>query len=120
MCSSDLLYIIAALNQCIRSSEADVVIMLDDDAIPCPGWLEAFEAAFAAYPDAAYIMGREIRTRCHGLGGLLARGLLEAACRPFAPAEALSALSGGESILLVASTRLELVTQGSSGLCSTN
>lgn len=84
-------HITAALNQCIRSSEVDVVIMLDDDARPCPGWLEAFEAAFAVYPDAAYIMGREIRTRCHGLGGLLARGLLEAACRPFAPAEALSA-----------------------------
>ena len=84
-------HITAALNQCIRSSEADVAIMLDDDARPCPGWLEAFEAAFAAYPDAPYIMGREIRTRCHGLGGLLARGLLEAMCRPFAPAEALSA-----------------------------
>lgn len=83
-------HITATLNQCIHSAQADVVIMLDDDARPCPGWLEGFQAAFAAYPLAAYVMGREIRTRAHSLGGVLARGCLEAICRPFVPAAALS------------------------------
>lgn len=88
-------HITAALNQCIRSTRAHVAIMLDDDARPCPGWLEAFQAAFDTHPGAAYVMGREIRTRCHSLGGVLARGFLEALCRLFVPAEA---LSGGRLI----------------------
>jgi hypothetical protein len=88
-------HITATLNQCIRSSQAQVAVMLDDDAGPCPGWLEGFRAAFAAHPEAAYVMGREIRTRGHGLAGVLARGVLEALCRPFVPA---GALSGGRLI----------------------
>lgn len=52
-----------SLNRCILSSSADLVLMLDDDALPCPGWLEAHRAAFAADGDLAYSAGREIRVR---------------------------------------------------------
>lgn len=49
------------LNSCLLSSSADLVLMLDDDAVPCPGWLEAHAAAFEADADLAYSSGREIR-----------------------------------------------------------
>ncbi len=50
-----------SLNRCILSSKADVVLLLDDDAVPCVGWLEAHDTAFEADPDLAYSCGREIR-----------------------------------------------------------
>jgi GT2 family glycosyltransferase len=50
-----------SLNRCILSSTADVVLLLDDDAVPCAGWLEAHCTAFEANPDLAYSCGREIR-----------------------------------------------------------
>lgn len=49
------------LNACIRSSRADVVLLLDDDAIPCPRWLECHLAAFAGEPALPYTTGREVR-----------------------------------------------------------
>lgn len=50
-----------SLNRCIFSSSADIVLLLDDDAVPCAGWLEAHRAAFEADPDLAYSSGREVR-----------------------------------------------------------
>jgi len=49
------------LNYCILSSDADIILIMDDDAIPCPGWLEAHLAAFADDPDLLYTAGREMR-----------------------------------------------------------
>jgi GT2 family glycosyltransferase len=49
------------LNHCILSSGADVILIMDDDAIPCPGWLEAHLAAFTDDPDLLYTAGREVR-----------------------------------------------------------
>jgi len=52
----------ATLNHCISSSSADIVLLLDDDAIPNPGWLEAHLTSFERDPNLAYSCGREIRT----------------------------------------------------------
>jgi GT2 family glycosyltransferase len=50
-----------ALNHCISSAKADVVLILDDDANPCFGWLESHKKAFAENADLAYTCGREVR-----------------------------------------------------------
>jgi len=50
-----------ALNHCIWSAKADVVLIIDDDASPCFGWLEAHRKAFAEMADLAYTCGREVR-----------------------------------------------------------
>ena len=50
-----------SLNHCVRSSAAEIVLLLDDDARPCLGWLEAHLRALAADPDLAYTSGREVR-----------------------------------------------------------
>jgi GT2 family glycosyltransferase len=49
------------LNHCITSSQADIIVILDDDAVPCFGWLEAHIRAFDEQPDLAYTSGREVR-----------------------------------------------------------
>lgn len=54
-------HITATINECVQSSQADFILLLDDDALPCPGWLEAFDEVFRQYPDLAYCMGREVR-----------------------------------------------------------
>lgn len=50
------------LNHCISTSQADIVLSLDDDATPCFGWLESHVAALVREPDLAYSSGREIRS----------------------------------------------------------
>lgn len=49
------------LNRCILSSAADLVLLLDDDAVPCSGWFDAHRSAFEADPDLPYSCGREVR-----------------------------------------------------------
>ena len=51
------------LNHCIQSSDADVILILDDDAVPHFGWLESHVSAFESDPDLTYTSGREIRFR---------------------------------------------------------
>ena len=48
------------LNHCIQSSDADIVLILDDDAIPHFGWLEAHMHAFTQDLQLAYTSGRII------------------------------------------------------------
>jgi hypothetical protein len=48
------------LNHCISTSHADIVLILDDDAIPHFGWLEAHIAAFSTDRDLVYTSGRVI------------------------------------------------------------
>ena len=50
------------LNHCIISSQADIIVIFDDDAVPCFGWLEAHIKAFDEQPDLAYTSGREVRS----------------------------------------------------------
>lgn len=50
------------LNHCIIGSQADIIVILDDDAVPCFGWLEAHIKAFDEQPDLAYTSGREVRS----------------------------------------------------------
>lgn len=50
------------LNHCITTSQADIVLILDDDAIPHFGWLETHLAAFARDPALVYTAGREVRS----------------------------------------------------------
>lgn len=52
--------LIGALNDSIALSTAEICILLDDDARPFPGWLEAHLAALKAHPSAAYCYGRVI------------------------------------------------------------
>jgi GT2 family glycosyltransferase len=49
------------LTACIKSSAADIILILDDDAVPVHGWMEAHAAAFENDPDLAYAGGREVR-----------------------------------------------------------
>ena len=50
------------LNRCIFSSQADIVLISDDDSVPHFGWLEAHLDAFAGDPALAYTAGREVRS----------------------------------------------------------
>ena len=74
------------LNRCMMSSTADLVLLLDDDAVPCSGWLEAHLAAFEEDPDLAYSSGREVRSR-QGRSAVseLLRIVVESLLRPFMP-----------------------------------
>ena len=49
------------LTTCIKSSTADIILVLDDDAVPVHGWMEAHADAFENDPDLAYTGGREVR-----------------------------------------------------------
>jgi GT2 family glycosyltransferase len=49
------------MTECIKTSTADIVLILDDDAVPCTGWLEAHAVAFENDPECAYTGGREVR-----------------------------------------------------------
>jgi GT2 family glycosyltransferase len=49
------------MTTCIQSSSADVILILDDDACPCPGWLENHVDAFEQDADLVYTGGREVR-----------------------------------------------------------
>ncbi len=49
------------MTTCIRRSKADIILILDDDATPCHGWLEAHLAAFESDAGLAYTGGREVR-----------------------------------------------------------
>jgi len=51
--------LIAALNRAVSNSPAEICILLDDDAVPCDGWLEAHLDAFND-PVVAYTFGREV------------------------------------------------------------
>jgi GT2 family glycosyltransferase len=51
-----------ALNHCIRTSDAEIILILDDDAVPCFGWAESHIAAYQADPWLSYTCGREIRS----------------------------------------------------------
>lgn len=75
-----------ALNHCISTSSADVLLIIDDDAAPCAGWMESHLEAFAREPDLSYTCGREIRMR-NGrspFAGLLLFAV-ESLFRPFLP-----------------------------------
>lgn len=52
-----------ALNHCILKSRADVVLILDDDATPHFGCIEAHRDAFLADPGLVYTSGRVIEFR---------------------------------------------------------
>ncbi|RMF83411.1 MAG: glycosyltransferase, partial [Planctomycetota bacterium] len=47
-----------ARNAGIAEARGEVLCFIDDDAIPCDGWLEALKRAFAEDPDAGVIGGR--------------------------------------------------------------
>ena len=78
------------LNQCIASSTAEIVLLLDDDAAPCQGWLEAHLSAFAEDNDLAYSSGREIRLS-HGrsVPSEILRISVESLLRLFVPKRAM-------------------------------
>lgn len=54
---------VRSLNHCIETSSADIILLLDDDAIPCPGWLEEHLRAFTDDPALVYTSGRVIELR---------------------------------------------------------
>lgn len=68
-----------ALNSAISSSHADVILILDDDAVPHFGWLESHLQAFARDPELSYTAGREVRaTKEKSSFSALVRILVEA------------------------------------------
>ena len=50
-----------AMTTCIKGSAADIILILDDDAVPCHGWLETHVEAFSQDPALTYTGGREVR-----------------------------------------------------------
>jgi len=74
------------LNHCIISSQADIALIIDDDAVPCSGWLESHMQALSSDPGLAYTCGREIRVR-NGRSTYadVPRVLVESFFRPFLP-----------------------------------
>lgn len=82
-------HITETLNACLRTSKAELVFLLDDDALPCPGWMESMELVFQQHPDLVYCMGREIRLSGHpSLLEEWARLCCETVCVPFVPRNA--------------------------------
>jgi hypothetical protein len=49
------------ITECIRNSSADIALILDDDAVPCQGWMESHLNAFEQDSSLAYTGGREVR-----------------------------------------------------------
>lgn len=54
--------LIPAINTAFLNSPAAICILLDDDAVPCDGWLEAHVAALRD-PAVSYTFGREVNAR---------------------------------------------------------
>jgi len=54
--------VVAALNLALDNARGDFVAMTDDDAAPHADWIERLEAAFAAFPNAGGIGGRDVLT----------------------------------------------------------
>lgn len=54
--------VVAALNLALDHATGEFVAMTDDDAVPRPDWVEKLEAAFAAFPRAGGIGGRDVLT----------------------------------------------------------
>ena len=54
--------VVAALNLALDNASGDFLAMTDDDAVPHPDWVKRLEAAFAAFPDAGGIGGRDVLT----------------------------------------------------------
>jgi len=78
------------LNTCIQSSEAEICLLLDDDACPCPGWLEEHLKAYSENSLLPYTVGREIRTtKCRFFVDELINYLVETVHRFFVPPEAI-------------------------------
>ncbi|MEF2073929.1 glycosyltransferase family 2 protein [Consotaella aegiceratis] len=66
--------LIEALNHAVSNSRADICILLDDDAVPCDGWLEAHLTGLNSEPAVAYTYGREVNTsRWRSLGSEILR-----------------------------------------------
>jgi len=75
--------LIPAVNAAIAKSQAEICILLDDDAVPCDGWLEAHVAAFGD-PTVAYTYGREVNARLwRSPLSELARHTMELFAKPF-------------------------------------
>ena len=51
------------LNHCIHNSKADIILILDDDAIPFFGWAEAHVDAFRNNKNLVFTAGREVRVK---------------------------------------------------------
>ena len=68
---SDCAGVSLARNIGIRESQGSLLAFTDDDAVPDPGWLEGFAAAFACTkPGAGLVGGRSYRFgKGRGLGG---------------------------------------------------
>ena len=52
--------VVAAINAAAEATDAEIMLILDDDASPCPGWLEAHVTGLLSSPEIAYSCGREV------------------------------------------------------------
>lgn len=70
----------AMKNAGVRAATAGLVVLLDLDCVPEPGWLRAFVAAMQRHPTAVAVSGRTVhpgRTLTEKILGLLARAHLD-------------------------------------------
>jgi hypothetical protein len=68
------------LNEAVRVASAELVVVLDGDCAPAPGWLRAGVAAMLAKPDAAAVSGRTAYPQTsfsYRVLGLLSRSFLD-------------------------------------------
>lgn len=111
-------HITATLNDCLGSSNAEIVLLLDDDAVPCPGWLEMMDDVFTRHQGLVYCMGREIRLNSHfNLFHTWLRLASESIHRVFVPQ---SALSSGRIIGWMTRTGFIIGNFDLSGNCRIN
>ena len=63
-----------ALNRGLEAARGEFVALLNNDAVPDPGWLAAFDAAFVARPEISFVASRIVLqadpTRLHAAGDL--------------------------------------------------
>jgi hypothetical protein len=68
------------LNEAVHAARSDVVVLLDGDCTPSPGWLRAAIAAMRRWPDAAAVSGRTVypdTSFAFRVLGLLSRSYLD-------------------------------------------
>lgn len=67
----------AALNRGIAAAQGRFIAVLNNDAVPAPGWLAALDHAFAAAPEASFLASRILLyddpARLHAAGDTYAR-----------------------------------------------
>ena len=104
---------VAALAAGFFAATGDVICMLDDDAVPEPGWLEALSGAYGPFVGGAggrvrdVVEGRIVRGRARRVGRVGTSGRIVGRMHLDAPPQDVQWVSGGNASYRRALVRLE-------------